>query len=110
MTCQPWCADHIDEFDTCTGPDIVLDFGNIGEHPITCRLAVVDLSQSPNSVCSVLHIGDTPVADLDMDQAAAIGWGLLSQVAQATGDTVMAGYYRGRAEGHAAAATVRSTR
>lgn len=103
-TCEPWCTDHIHEFDICTGPDVVLDFGPRGNHPIAGSRIVADLTRSPGSTSCVLHIDDTPVIDLDPDAAAAIGWALISQATMARGDIAAALYYRELAQTHAATA------
>jgi hypothetical protein len=108
-TCQPWCTDHVHDFDICTGPDAVLDFGPRGDHPIAGRRIVADLSHSATSTSIVLHIDDAPAIDLDPDGALAIGWALISQATMASGDIAAALYYRELAQTHAAAAAKEAT-
>lgn len=93
MTCRPWCADHIGDFDMCSGPDVDIVFGDRGDDPTACTEVVVDLTGTDDATTVMLHVNGFPIAGLDPRQAAAMGAALLAQSARALGDFDLARYY-----------------
>lgn len=109
MTCQPWCTHHLfddnRDLDVCIGDDLRLDFGLRVPDALAVYEASTDLSYGTHNAdpAIVLHFDGNPMADLDPDQAAAIAWALLAQVALSKGDPGAASIYRDLALEHAAA-------
>lgn len=99
--CEPWCVEHTDAesgFDICSTELTVLDFGDHG--PSNVEYASTHMLFSPDEGLNIYVGFGRDAAGLDVEQAQAVAYAILAQVATARGDKDLAEEFRAMAARH----------